>query len=88
MFGRQEHLPDIAEDVFIIEVHGRPETSEKHFFASLDKKDVNIDENLDRLPNQNVPVKSQFKLEKQEAKPVSEVELSEKMNEVLAEEKV
>ena len=85
LFGKQEHLPDIAEDVFIIEVHGRPETSEKHFFDSLDQKDVKIDDNLDRLPANNVPVKTTFKLEKPPvaAAPVSEQELVEKANEVL-----
>ncbi len=67
LFGRQEHLPDIAEDVFIIEVFGRPETSEKHFFDSLDQKDVKIDDNLDKLNklnNRNVEVNTTFNLEK------------------------
>lgn len=53
LFGRQTHLPDIAEDVFIIEVYNRPETSEKHFFDSLEKnKDLVVDPSLDEtLPS-------------------------------------
>ena len=57
----------------------------KHFFDSLDQKDVKIDDNLDRLPANNVEVKTTFKLEKPPvaAAPVSEQELVEKANEVL-----
>lgn len=85
LFGNQDHLPDIAEDVFIIEVFGRPETSEKHFFDSLDQKDVKIDENLDIFHAKNVEVKTKINLKKTPvaAAPVSEQELVEKANEVL-----
>ena len=92
LFGRQEHLPDIAEDVFIIEVHGRPETSEKHFFDTLEAKDVKIDDNLDKLNElngKNVEPKTKFNLEQSSignrSEPVSQVELTNKVNEVLNE---
>ena len=56
LFGKQENLPDIAEDVFIIEVHNRPETSEKHFFNSLKESELNIDSNLNLKVSKEPPV--------------------------------
>jgi len=78
IFGRQKNLPDIAEDVFIIEVHDRPETSEEHFFNSLKEQDLTIDDNLGFLSTQtpNRPVNIVKKNNELEARLESSLESS------------